>query len=76
MKHSNLNVIKEVPARSRGRKYIWRYNNGQIFLSFDKSYNPQIVETQWTLGKIDTKKTPPRHTANKLPINSDNNIKS
>jgi len=22
MKHSNLNVIKEVPARSRGRKYI------------------------------------------------------
>lgn len=72
----DLNVIKEVPERSRGRKYIWRYNNGQIFLSFDKSYKPQIEETQWTLGKIDTKKTTPWHIVNKLPINSDNNIKS
>lgn len=88
MKHSNLNIIivfwrrkKEEEEEKKkkkggrgggGRKYIWSNNNDQNVLMFDKNYNAQMEETQWTPSRVNTKKTIPKHIINKLLINSDN----
>ena len=43
-----------------GGKNFWRNNDWKL-LKFDEDMNPQICSSQWTLSRIYSKRSIPRH---------------